>query len=99
MLINGELVAGELAAGLEVGGADEEVVVDHAVQAGRRIICGKDLVPDVRRIGGSHQAGFLAQLTAQGGQLVLTWFYAATRSSPDGRCSIRDRRVRKEEAA
>jgi len=34
VLIGGELVVGELALRLEVGGADEEVVVDDAVEAG-----------------------------------------------------------------
>ena len=51
------------------------------------MICGDDYsMPDMRRIDGGDQAGFLSQLTAQRGQPVLTWFYAATWSSPDGLC-------------
>jgi hypothetical protein len=93
MLISGKLVVGELAVWLKMGGADEEVVVDHAVEAGR-IICGNDyLMPDVWRIDGGDQAGLLSQLTAQRGQAVLAWFYAAAWRSPDGLRSVRDRWV------
>jgi hypothetical protein len=64
------------------------------------MICGDDyLMPDMRRIDGGDQAGFLSQLAAQRGQAVLTWFYAATWSSPDGLCSVRDRRVGEDESA
>jgi hypothetical protein len=56
-------------------------------------------VPDVRRVDDGDQAGFLSQLAAQRGQPVLTRFSTATWSSPDGLCSVRDRRVRGNESA
>ena len=82
-----------------MGRADEEVVVHDAVEAGRKVGSNDDLMPDVRRIDGGDQSGFLSQLTAQRGQPVLTRFYAATWSSPDGLRSVRDRRVGENESA
>jgi hypothetical protein len=99
VLINGELIVGELALRLEVGGVDEDLAVDEAVEAGRKI-CGNDyLLPDVRRTDDGDQAGFFSQLPAQRGQPVRAWFYAAAWSSPDGRRSVRDRRVGEDESA
>jgi hypothetical protein len=98
-LVSGELLVGELASRLEVGGADKKVVVDDAIEAGRMICADNYLMPDVRRIDGSDQAGFLSQLTAQRGQPVLTWFYAATWSGPDGLRPARDGRVGENEPA
>ena len=63
------------------------------------LVAARQLMPDMRRIDGGDQAGFLSQLTAQRGQPVLIWFYAATWSSPDGLCSVRDRRVGEDESA
>ena len=81
----GELVVGELAAGLKVGRADEEVVVNDAVEAGRMVGGHDFLVPDVRWVGGDRQTGLLTQFTTQGRQPVLAGFDAAAWGRPDGR--------------
>jgi hypothetical protein len=49
------LGVGEIALRLEVGGADEEVVVDEAVEAGRMICRDDYLMPDVRWIDGGDR--------------------------------------------
>jgi hypothetical protein len=96
-LLGGELVVAQLAAGLEVVRADEEVVIDHA--AGR-VVGGDDfLVPDVRWVHGDREACLLAKFATQGRHQVLTRFDAAAWCRPYARRLFRHCRVREDEPA
>jgi hypothetical protein len=78
-VLGGEIVIGQRTPGIKARGADEEVVVDHPVEAGVRMAGSGDLlVPDVRRVGVEDKPCLLVQLPAQCRQQELTGLDTAT---------------------